>query len=175
VVLVAQRLWPEKDTDVAIRAFSASGLASEGWRLVVAGDGALRRELETLAGSLGIGASTDFLGHRSDVLDLMRTSGLLLAPGPAEAFGLSVMDAMARALPVVAAGAGAHLETVGLAPDAALFPPGDAERAGSLLRALALSASARDAYGAQLQDLQRTRFTVVEQARRTEQVYREVL
>ena len=38
VVLVAQRLEPEKDTDVAVRAFALSGLAGRGWRLEVAGD-----------------------------------------------------------------------------------------------------------------------------------------
>ena len=43
----------------------------------------------------------------------MRTAGVLLAPRPDEAFGLSVVEAMARGLPVVAAGSGAHLETVG--------------------------------------------------------------
>ena len=46
VVLVAQRLEREKHTDVAVRAFAASGLADAGWRLKIAGDGALRGELE---------------------------------------------------------------------------------------------------------------------------------
>ena len=49
----------------------------------------------------------------------------LVAPCPIEAFGLSVVEAMARSLPVVAAAAGAHLETVGSVDGAALFPPTD--------------------------------------------------
>ena len=47
----------------------------------------------------------------------MRAAGVLLAPRTDEAFGLSVVEAMARGLPVVAAGSGAHLETVGSAPE----------------------------------------------------------
>ena len=124
VVLVAQRLEREKHTDVAVRAFAASGLADAGWRLTIAGDGALRGELEELAASLRLGDAVEFLGHRRDVWDLMRAAGVLLAPRTDEAFGLSVVEAMARGLPVVAAGSGAHLETVGSVPGAALFDAG---------------------------------------------------
>jgi glycosyltransferase involved in cell wall biosynthesis len=171
-VLVAQRLSPEKRTDTAVRAFAASGLAARGWRLEVAGRGALLGSLEELASSLGVGESVEFLGYRADVLDLMREASLFLAPREDEAFGLSVVEAMARGLPVVAAGSGAHLETVGAAEGAALYRPGDAEDAGRLLDELASSVEARDAYGGRLQDVQRELFTVDDQARRTDVVYR---
>jgi glycosyltransferase involved in cell wall biosynthesis len=174
-VLVAQRLSPEKRTDTAVRAFASSGLAARGWRLEVAGQGALLGELTNLARVLGVGQAVDFLGYQADVLDRMRRAGLFMAPRVDEAFGLSVVEAMARGLPVVAAGSGAHLETVGAADDPALFEPGDADDAGRLLHELAVSLEARDAYGARLQELQRRQFTVDEQARRTEAVYRELL
>ncbi len=175
VVLVAQRLSPEKHTDVAIRAFAESGLAARGWRLAVAGRGTLLGELQELARRLGTGHAVDFLGYRTDVLDLMRESSILLAPRVDEAFGLSVVEAMARGLPVVAAGSGAHLETVGATPGAALFKPDDASDAARLLTELADSERRRDEYGASLQSVQRELFTVDEQARRTEAVYRELL
>jgi glycosyltransferase involved in cell wall biosynthesis len=175
VVLVAQRLEREKETDVAIRGFAASGLRKHGWRLQVAGGGSLRIPLEALAAELGLTGSVEFLGQREDVWELMRRAGMLVAPRPDEAFGLSVVEAMARGLPVVAAGSGAHLETVGSVAEAALFRPGDAADAGRLLRALGSSEKERDAYGARLQTAQRERFTVAQQARRTEDVYRAVL
>jgi glycosyltransferase involved in cell wall biosynthesis len=175
VVLVAQRLEREKDTDVALRAFAQSGLATRGWRLSIAGDGVLREELEALAVDLGLGDAVEFLGYRKDVWDLMRSSSVLLAPDTDEAFGLSVVEAMARGLPIVAAGSGAHLETVGSVVGAALFRPGDAEDAARLLRQLAGSPEEREAYGARLQAVQRARFTVEQQARRTDAVYRELL
>ncbi len=175
VVLVAQRLEAEKHTDVAVRAFAGSGLAGTGWRLTIAGDGALRGDLEDLAASLGIGAAVEFLGQRRDVWDLMRSAGMLLAPRTDEAFGLSVVEAMARGLPVVAAGSGAHLETVGSTPGAALFQPGDATDAAVVLKDLAASEEAREEYGARLQAVQRERFTVEQQARRTDAVYRELV
>jgi glycosyltransferase involved in cell wall biosynthesis len=175
VVLVAQRLEREKHTDVAVRAFAASGLADAGWRLTIAGDGALRGQLERLAASLQLGEAVEFLGHRQDMWELMRSAGVLLAPRTDEAFGLSVVEAMARALPVVAAGSGAHLETVGSAPGAALFEPGNADDAARLLRELADSQDQRESYGARLQAVQRERFTVEHQAHATDRVYREML
>lgn len=175
VVLVAQRLEPEKETDVAIKAFCDSGLVTLGWRMMVAGHGSLRPQLEALVRALGIDAAVEFLGHRADLFDLMRTAGVLLAPDEDEAFGLSVVEAMARGLPVVAAGSGAHLETVGAAPGAALFAPGDPADAARLLRELAASEPARDEYGARLQAVQREHFTVEQQARRTDVAYRALL
>jgi glycosyltransferase involved in cell wall biosynthesis len=175
VVLVAQRMEPEKETDVAVRAFAASGLAGEGWRMEVAGAGSLRVQIEEMVEALGIAGSVDLLGHRTDVWSLMHSAGVLLAPDSDEAFGLTVAEAMARALPVVASGAGAHLETVGSVPGAALHVPGDPADAAGLLRALALSETTREEYGLRLQAAQRERFTVAQQAVRTEAVYRELL
>ena len=116
----------------------------------------------------------DFLGHRNDVWDLMQSSAVLLAPDTDEAFGLSVVEAMARGLPVVAAGSGGHLETVGSVPGAALFRPGDPEDAARLLRDLAGSEEKRDAYGARLQALQREQFTVDTAGPPTDAVYRQL-
>ena len=137
VVLVAQRLEREKATDVAIRAWVRSGLAELGWRLVVAGRGAERPELEALAEQLGTAGSVEFVGHESDVGSRMATASILLAPRPDEALGLTVVEAMAAGLPVVAAAGGGHLETVGPVTPETLFPPGDVDAAAACLRLLA--------------------------------------
>jgi glycosyltransferase involved in cell wall biosynthesis len=175
VVLVAQRLEPEKDTHVALRAFAASGVGALGWRLDIAGDGAERGRLAALARDLGVAGSVRFLGHRRDVPRLMAEAGVLLAPCPVEGLGLTVLEAMAAALPVVAVGAGGHLETVGVVADAALHPAGDALAAGRLLAELAADPERRDRYGAELQQVQREGFTPAHQARETARVYRRVV
>lgn len=173
-VLVAQRLEPEKHTALALAAFAASGLAERGWHLDVAGEGSCRASLTRLAGRLRIGRAVRFLGHRADVPALLARAELFLAPCPGEGMGLAVLEAMAAGLPVVAARAGGHLETVGAAPGAALFTPGDAADAARHLARLAAD-PARARYGAALQELQRARFTMAEQARATDAVYRSVL
>lgn len=174
-VLVAQRLEAEKHSDVAVRAFAASGLAERGWMLDIAGTGAEAVALRRLAVDLGVGRSVNFLGFRSDVPALMGDHALLLATSPGEHFGLTVVEAMACGLPVVAAGVAGHLETVGRADGAALFAPGNVHEAGRLLRELALDADHRDRYGAALQRLQVEQFSVEAQASAVERVYRSVL
>ena len=172
---MAQRLEAEKRTDDAVRAFAASGLGGSGWELWVAGSGSQAGPLRRRADELGVGASTRFLGHRGDVPELMIRAGLLLATCDVEGLGLSVLEAMAVGLPVVASASGAHLETVGSVAGAALYPTGDTAAAGQRLAELASSLQRRDAYGRQLRQAQRTRFSIAAQADLTEALYRSVL
>lgn len=180
-VLMVQRLEAEKATDVGIEIFARSGLADRGWRLVVAGDGAQRSQLEAQAVRSGAGPWVDFLGMRSDTPTLMAGAGLLLAPCQVEGLGLSVLEAMAAGLPVVAAAAGGHLETLrGLDADA-LYPvtapgsPTGIAEAASRLAALADDLPRRDTYARRARESQRLRFTPAAQVRGTHAVYEEVL
>lgn len=160
VVIVAQRLEPEKDTATALRAWATSGLGAQGWELHLAGEGGERSTLIRLSEQLGISGSCHFLGHVDDIGERLGRASILLAPATAEPYGLSVVEAMAAGLPVVASAAGGHLETVGAVPGASLFPPGDHTAAAGRLIALADDAPMRAAYGAALQSHQRAALDV---------------
>lgn len=153
LVLVAQRLESEKHTDDAIRAWALA--APEGWRLVVAGDGSRTVALRELAARLGVDRSVDFVGFRSDLSTWMRRSSILVAPTANEGLGLSVVEAMAHGLPVVAAAGGGHLETVGAVPEPYLYEPHDVEAAARAISTLAGDPEARRAYGERLRAHQR--------------------
>lgn len=174
-VLLVQRLEPEKRTDLGVLAFAASGLHELGWQLLVAGDGSQRPALEELVAHEGLGEHVQLLGARSDVDELMRSAAVLLAPCPVEGLGLSVLEAMSNGLPVVAAGAGGHLETLAGLDPLALYPPTDVERAGESLSVLAASTARRDAFGTAARAVQRSRFTPLSQVEGTTAVYRTVL
>lgn len=171
-ILMAQRLETEKATDVALRAFAVSGLGEQGWTLQIAGAGADRDRLATLADELGIGQVTHLLGYRNDVDDLMSRAAMFMATATAEPMGLSVLEAMANGLPVVATAAGGHLESVGGVPEAALFTPGDVMGAARLLKELANDPERLDVYGAALRERQRSAFSITAQAASTDEVYR---
>jgi len=173
VVLVAQRLEPEKRTEDAVEVFARSGLADAGWRLEIAGDGSMRGRLAERAARLGVAGSVDLLGMRSDIGELMDAAGILLAPTPREGLGLSVLEAMAAGLPVLAAGSGGHLETVGSVPGGQLY--GDLAEGADRLRRLAEDESGRAAYGERLRRVQRERFTMEHQVAATAAVYRRVV
>jgi glycosyltransferase involved in cell wall biosynthesis len=170
-VLVAQRLAEEKATDVALRAWAASGLGQDGWSLVVAGGGPERPALEELAAELGVAASVTFAGWVSDLPDRFARAAGLLAPAPAEPLGFSVQEAMAVGLPVVASDAGGHAETVGTVAGALLFPPGDVAACATALRRLAGDGGQRVAYGARLQARQREAFELEGHVTALEKIY----
>ena len=134
-VLVMQRLEREKSTDVAVEAFAASGLADDGWVMRIAGRGALEADLRRLVHELGLAGSVELLGFVDDADDVRAEATVLLAPAPAEPFGLSVLEAVASGLPVVAARGGAHLETLAGSP--LFFEPGDVAAAAAVLRTVA--------------------------------------
>jgi glycosyltransferase involved in cell wall biosynthesis len=152
VVLLAQRLEAEKQTDVAVRAWAASRLGEQGWELHVAGRGSAESDVRALAEELDP-EHVRFLGE-IDVPEALTRSSMLLAPCPDEAFGLTVVEAMAAGVPVVAAAAGGHLETVGPVSPETLFAPGDHQAAAAVLDRLAADPDER----VHLADAGRTRF-----------------
>lgn len=176
VVLMAQRLEEEKEVGVGIRGWAASQLWRAGWRLVVAGDGAERSRLEQLVRSLDLPTHcVEFVGRQSSLDALYDEAGIFLATARVDAFGFSVVEAMASALPVVASAAGGHLETVGSCTTKWMFPPGDHEACGRLLRLLGSDEPGREGYGRRLQATQRRMFDLDDHADRLIQIYRSLL
>jgi len=105
----------------------------------------------------------------------MARASVLLATCPIEGFGLTVLEAMASGLPVVAPDTGGPAEMLeGLDPRA-LFPADDAAAAGAQLRSLAANEKDRIAFGDAVRARQQQSFTVEAQARATEAVYRAAL
>jgi alpha-1,6-mannosyltransferase len=108
------RLSPEKRPERAIGAVAE--LRRRGVRavLVVAGDGPLRRPLQARAARLPV----RFLGHvtsRGSLARLLATADVVIAPGPAETFGLSALEALASGTPVVVSSRSALPELIGQA------------------------------------------------------------
>lgn len=174
VILVAQRLSPEKRTIDALDAFAASGLAHTGWRMDLAGRGSEHDRLVARAFDLGLQQSTSFLGFVSDLSARLGTAGMVLATAPAEPFGLSVVEAMAHGTPVVATSAGGHMESVGRAGLDFLYASGDTAAAGALLKKLAGDSDLRRHYGRELHNVQRAYFTPERQYAETQKIYEEV-
>ncbi|MCU1459185.1 MAG: glycosyltransferase [Actinomycetia bacterium] len=173
-VLVVQRLEREKHTHEALVAWAASGLADDGWELLIAGHGAERSSLEEAGRRLQL-RNVTFLGARPDVADLRARAGMVLATAPAEPFGLSVVEAMAAGLPVVAADGGAHVETVGAVRPDHLYAPGAPDECAVLLRRLAGSLDLRRAAGTELRAFQQASLGVARHVDALEASYREVL
>jgi glycosyltransferase involved in cell wall biosynthesis len=170
-VVVLQRLEMEKQTDVALRAWAASGLADRGWRMVVHGRGAQQPALERLRAELGVTASVTLEGFTNAPRVALAAASVLLATAPGEPFGLTVAEAMAEGTPVVAADGGAHRELLG--DLGYYFPPGDAQAAAeALLEAVALDDGDRSRLADDLRERQAAHFSVHRQVDGLFEAYR---
>ncbi len=101
--------------------------------LHVVGDGPLRGSAERLAGELGLGESVRFLGHREDVPELLAHAECALLASDYEGCPLSVVEAMAASVPVVATAAGGTAELVTPGRTGTLAPRGDADALAAAL------------------------------------------
>ena len=137
VVLCLAAKRAHKNLHGLIRAWALLG--EPGAQLVLPGSpNAYETELRELARELGVAESVRFLGWLSneDVEDLYAISRCFVLPTFLEGFGLPVLEAMAREVPVACSDIGALREVAGEA--ALLFDPGSAESiAGALSRIVA--------------------------------------
>lgn len=96
------RLVRQKGFDRLLRAWPQVLDSVPESRLEIVGDGPIRGKLEVLAGKLGVDASVSFLGYQADSLPAYRRFDVGVFPSRWEGFGLTVAEAMAASVPVVA-------------------------------------------------------------------------
>lgn len=94
-------------------------------RVVIAGDGALRGELEAQAAALGVGERVIFLGARPDSIELMAAFDVFVLPSVIEGMSNALLEAMAVGRPVVATDVGGNPEVVVDGETGFLVSPGD--------------------------------------------------
>jgi sugar transferase (PEP-CTERM/EpsH1 system associated) len=94
-------------------------------RLVIVGDGPLREALARQVADAGIGEYVWLAGARSDIAELMRTFSVFALPSIAEGMPVTLLEAMACGLPVVASRVGGIPELVLENNTGMLVPPND--------------------------------------------------
>jgi len=134
VVCVA-RLSPEKDIATLLHAIAALAAEAPKVRLEIAGDGPLRTELTNLARTLGIAERVRFLGEVKDIAALLARASCFTLASRTEGISLTILEAMARGLPVVATAVCGNPEVVLDGQTGLLVRAGDTGAlAGALVR-----------------------------------------
>lgn len=131
IVLAVARLDAQKGIEYLVRA----AVEIPGAVVVIAGDGPDRGKLETLARSIGVERRVHFLGHRRDVPELLAACDLFVLPSLYEGLPLSVLEAMAAGVPVIATAIGGTDEVVRDGETGTLVGAGDAGALALAIRA----------------------------------------
>ncbi len=134
-ILFAGRLTSQKGLDVLLRAFAEIIQKHRDLKLLVAGDGALKTDLESLCRTLGLQQNVDFLGaiSRAEMPKLYKAADIFVLPSISESFPNSLLEAMAMEKPIIATRVGAVPEIIQDGKEALLVSPGDQK---SLARAI---------------------------------------
>ena len=130
-------LLPEKGQEALIRAMPAILHEFPNCRLILAGDGPSRHELESLAEKLGVARAVIFAGFVEQIADVYRSLDIFLFPSLAEPLGTSMLAAMSFGLPVIGVAGGGVPEMVTHKRNGLLVPaPDPAAFADATLRLL---------------------------------------
>src|SRR5258708_22479400 len=147
---------------------------------VVAGEdksrsGENRRRLEKLIDELGLNQRVSLPGWVEDVANILPAFDLFVSPSRSEPFGLSIVEAMAAGVPVVATmseGAGEIIEDD---QTGRLVSIGDVEALASAIGELLSDAKERNRLSDSARRAVRERFSLERMLEATEEVYRQVL
>lgn len=131
-------------------------------------------ELRQLIHRLGLEARVRLPGYRGKVASLLPGLDAFVQPSRSEALSLSLLEAMAAGLPVIAARTGGMPEVVEDGVNGLLFPSGDAHALAWQLKRL-LEPGLRQRLGQQARRTQRERFSARGMTEATVSLYRRLL
>lgn len=172
---MASRLIEQKGVPYTIDAFARIQADFPDAYLVIAGDGPLRSQLEKQAKDAGIADKAFFLGWRSDMINVMAAYDVLLIPSLWEGFGLVILEAMSRRVPVIASRVSAIPEVVIDGETGILVPPKDVDALADAMRLLLSDRTLRRHMGMVGEDRLETHFSNARMASATIHVYHEFM
>lgn len=113
VVGFVGRLTEIKNVSLLLKAAALDTPADVKLRFVIVGDGHLREQLEMESRAMGLSERVSFLGHRPDVLKLIAGMDIVALSSLNEGTPLSLIEAMASGVPVIATRVGGVIDLLG--------------------------------------------------------------
>jgi glycosyltransferase involved in cell wall biosynthesis len=144
-------------------------------RVIIIGDGPLREQLACTAEALGIQKQVRFLGARADIPELLNALDIFVLPSLSEGLPMSVLEAMACGLPVVATRVGGLPEVVVHEHTGLLVASQDAQQLAAALNRLVQQEDTRLSLGRQGRTRVMKHFSVQRMVSTYESLYHSLL
>ena len=146
-VAIVAALRPEKNHSMLLEAIANLRRTRPEVKLLVVGEGPERANIERRAAELGVGEAVRLLGNRGDVPEILAAADAFCLSSHMEANPVSILEALACEVPVVAPRVGSIPETVRDGDTGYLVEPGDASAMASRIAMLLDDATARRRLG----------------------------
>jgi len=144
VIHVARLIYPTKDQITLLRAARLVADVEPAFSLHLVGDGPHRAMLQALCDELNLREHVTFHGFRGDVVQLLGEAELFVLSSVKEGLSITLLEAMASGLPVVATAVGGNPEVVAQGETGLLAPARNPEAlASAMLELLADPVRAR--------------------------------
>jgi glycosyltransferase involved in cell wall biosynthesis len=156
----AARLDPVKDLGTLIDAFARVRWNMSSARLVILGDGPEREELVRRARAQRVSESVVFAGYRGDVRALLPACDVYVNSSVSEGISLTILEAMAAKLPVIATRVGGTPEVVSDGENGVLVPARDSDALARAMLAIARDDRRRASLAASGRAIVEARFTL---------------
>lgn len=116
-------------------------------KVLLAGTGALKDEITAMVEEKGMSRYVVFLGLRHDIPDILSLLDIYVQPSLAEAFSISVTEAMSMGVPCVVTDVGGNREIIGSDDCGIIIPPADPGALKDAIVRLAQDATLREKIG----------------------------
>jgi glycosyltransferase involved in cell wall biosynthesis len=166
---------PQKAHHVLLRATAELVGRWPGIQVLFVGDGPERQPLEQLARELDVQDTVRFLGHRTDVPDVLRALDVAVCCSDFEGSPLAVMEYMDAALPVVSTAVGGVPDLIEPGVHGLLVPAGEPAAIADAVVELLADPVRAHAMGARGRERRRSEFDIDVLVRRLEDLYRQLL
>jgi len=166
------RLYRPRDFDTLLRAFATLRAQSPDVHLLIVGDGPYRPRVEGLINRLGLTPNVTLAGFRRDVSRILAVSNIfVLSTALWEGLPLTILEAMASGLPVVASDVAGISEAVIHQETGLLVPPRDPAALFEALLDLTVNEQKAGTMGRRGRARAEASFTVERMTRETTEIY----
>lgn len=172
VAMTVARLDPVKDLVGMLDAFARVRVHRPDARLVIVGDGPERQRLEQRAAKADLKGSIVMTGYRSNVRALLPAADLYASNSISEGVSITILEAMAAGLPVVATSVGGTPEVLPNGAGGTLVPARAPEKLAAAILALARDPGRRTTLGVEARRRVETAFTIDRMVGEYERLYR---
>lgn len=172
---IAARLNPVKDVKTLIRAFGEAAKQCDNIRLLIAGDGEQRQELEEMAGSLCPSDTVKFIGWQTDMNSFYHSLNVNMLSSISETFPYAITEGARMGCATISTAVGGIPKVVIDGKTGFLVEPGDWQTMARRIVSLAGDAKLRSSLGQGIYEKVRREFSSQVMAQRQIQIYQTVI